>query len=183
MKGRVTDTVSVSGSVNVTVNTCDPVVAPDTARTRNCLSNAVIRVAFAFALKVIVKSPPETGFALVIVPNVVATPPEVWMMSLPDRVMPVPGAKILTWTLAEELPSLFMDAVNVPPFISDGTPFANESTNDATLPPNAFVAEAAVRERFSDVVAAPVIRGISFVDTTVTVFVTNALVPLALSVT
>jgi len=182
LKGRVIDTVSVSGSVNVTVNTCDPVVAPDTARTRNCLSNAVIRVPFAFALKVIVKSPPETGFVLVIVPNVVATPPEVWMMSLPDRVMPVP-AIILNWTLAEELPSFFIDAVNVPPFISDGTPSANESTNDVTPPPNAFVAEEAVRGRFCDAVAAPVILGISFVDTTVTVFVTLALTPLALSVT
>ena len=96
MKFRVIDTASASDSVNLTVNTCAPVDAPATARTRNCSSNAVMRV--AFALKEITKSTPDAGLALAIVANVVATPPEVWMMLLPESVMLFDPARTLNWT-------------------------------------------------------------------------------------
>ena len=52
----------------------------------------------AFALKEITKSTPDAGLALAIVANVVATPPEVWMMLLPESVMLFDPARTLNWT-------------------------------------------------------------------------------------
>lgn len=77
------------------------------------------------------------------------------------------------------------DNVKVPPLMVEGTLFvvSNGSTNDVGEPASGAEPGEAFRVKANAGVSVADMRGASLVDTTVTVFVTVALVPEALSVT